>query len=60
MAYSVLLAAVPDDQVLAFREFTRPLPQASLSVRCSHVFVSWIQPPSCEIFCARKSMLDRR
>lgn len=44
MAYGVLLASVSDDQVTAYRERSRPLLAATLSIRCSHVLTSWVQP----------------
>ena|SRR5439155_23409511 len=44
MAYAVLLASVSDDQVIAYRERSRPLLEASLSIRCSHALTSWVQP----------------
>jgi hypothetical protein len=44
MAYAVLLASVSDDQVAAYREKSQPLLAAGLSIRCSHVLTSWVQP----------------
>lgn len=44
MAYAALLASIPDDQVIAFREEGRPLLEADLSIRCSHILTSWVQP----------------
>src|SRR5690242_6992668 len=44
MAYAVLLASVPDEQILAFREERRQLLEANLSILSSHVLTSWVQP----------------
>jgi hypothetical protein len=44
MAFAALLASVPDDQVVAFREERRRLLEADLLIRCSHVLTSWVQP----------------
>jgi hypothetical protein len=43
MAYAALLASVPDDQVIAFREERQPLVEADLSIRCSHLLTYWVQ-----------------
>ena len=43
MAYAVLLVSVSDDQVIAYRERSRPLLEGSLSIRCSHA-LTWVQP----------------
>ena len=44
MAYTVLLASVPDDEVIAFREGRSESVTSDLSARCSHILPYWIYP----------------
>jgi hypothetical protein len=44
VAYSTLLASVADHQVIAFREGQRSNLEAGLSIHCSHLLTSWVQP----------------
>jgi hypothetical protein len=44
MAYSTLLASVPDNQVMAFREGSLSILEADISIRCSQLLTSWVGP----------------
>ena len=44
MAYSVLLASVADDQVVAFREGSRSALAGDRKTHCSHSLTAWVQP----------------
>ena len=44
MAYSVLLASLPDNEVVAFRERRSEQLRTSLSIRCSHLLPHVIYP----------------
>ena len=44
MAYSALLASIPDEQVNDFRDGRRSVLAAGESIRCSHILTSWVRP----------------
>jgi len=46
MAYSVLLASVPEEHVIAFRAGKCAALRATLSTRCSHLLAYWVRPPA--------------